>query len=62
MVEKERLKTRARQAEGITALMAKNNEKGIGRPKVNIAQAFFTDYKWYKAGEYGNMPAIKFAE
>lgn len=36
MAEKERLKIHQRQAEGIAALKAKNNGKGIGRPQLNI--------------------------
>jgi len=62
MAEKERLKTRARQAEGIAALKARNNGKGIGRPKADIPQDFLREYRKYKQGEYGNISAAKFAK
>jgi DNA invertase Pin-like site-specific DNA recombinase len=61
MAEKERLKTRQRQAEGIAALKARNNGKGIGRPKADIPQDFLREYRKYKQGEYGNISAAKFA-
>jgi DNA invertase Pin-like site-specific DNA recombinase len=62
MAEKERLKTKQRQAEGIEALKARNNGKGIGRPKADIPQDFLNEYKRFKSGEYGNMSAAKFAK
>lgn len=36
MAEKERLKIRQRQAEGIKALKQRNNGKGIGRPAISL--------------------------
>jgi DNA invertase Pin-like site-specific DNA recombinase len=62
MAEKERLKTRARQAEGIAALKARNGGKGIGRPKADVPQDFMREYRKYKQGEYGNISAAKFAK
>ena len=61
MAEKERLKTRQRQAEGIAALKARNEGKGIGRPKADIPQDFLTEYRKFKSGEYGKMSVAKFA-
>jgi len=62
MAEKERLKTRQRQAEGIAALKARNEGKGIGRPKADIPEGFLKEYRDYKAGKYGDMTAVKFAK
>lgn len=62
MAEKERLKTRHRQMEGIAALRARNKGRGIGRPKADIPQDFFNEYKRFKSGEYGNITAAKFAK
>lgn len=62
MAEKERLKTSTRQAEGIEALKARNDGKGIGRPKADIPQEFLVEYRRFKAGEYGNITASKFAK
>ncbi|HFL2500833.1 TPA: recombinase family protein [Clostridioides difficile] len=48
--EKERLKIRARQREGIELLKEKNNGKGIGRPKINFPQDWEEVYKSWKNG------------
>lgn len=50
MAEKERLKIRQRQMEGIKALRAKNNGNGIGRPKIDYPKNFKEVYKTWKNG------------
>jgi DNA invertase Pin-like site-specific DNA recombinase len=62
MAEKERHKTRQRQREGIDALRARNKGKGIGRPKAEIPEDFLKEYRDYKAGNYGDITATKFAK
>lgn len=59
MAEQERIKTRERQAQGIAALKAKNNGKGIGRPKVEYPDNFKEIYKKWKAGEITAVKAME---
>ncbi|WP_052085688.1 recombinase family protein [Clostridium sp. HMP27] len=56
MAEKERLKIRQRQAEGIAALKLRNNGKGIGRPKAEYPKEFEKVYTQWKAG---NITAVE---
>jgi DNA invertase Pin-like site-specific DNA recombinase len=62
IAEQERIKIRQRQAEGISALRARNNGKGIGRPKADIPEDFQKKYRKFKKGEYGDMTALGFAK
>lgn len=50
MAQKERDKIRSRQAEGIAALKARNNGKGIGRPvTIELSDSFIEAYRQWKA-------------
>lgn len=50
MAQKERDKIKARQAEGIAALRARNNGKGIGRPvTIELSESFIEAYKQWRA-------------
>lgn len=50
MAQKERDKIKSRQAEGIAALRARNNGKGIGRPvTIEISDRFIDSYVQWKA-------------
>jgi len=62
IAEQERIKIRQRQAEGISALRARNNGKGIGRPKADVPEDFQKKYRKFKKGEYGDMTALGFAK
>lgn len=59
MAQQERTKTRERQAQGIAALKAKNNGKGIGRPKVEYPDNFKEIYKKWKAGDITAVKAME---
>ena len=49
MAQKERDKIKSRQAEGIAALRARNNGKGIGRPvTIELSDGFIEAYKQWK--------------
>ena len=49
MAQKERDKIKSRQAEGIAALRARNNGKGIGRPvTIEVSDGFMEAYKQWK--------------
>lgn len=59
MAQKERDKIKSRQAEGIAALKAKNNGKGIGRPRtIEVSERFTEVYKQWKAEEYTAVKAM----
>lgn len=58
MAEKERLKIRQRQAEGIQALKQRNNGKGIGRPKAEYPQGYEKVYSQWKAGDITAVKAM----
>jgi DNA invertase Pin-like site-specific DNA recombinase len=58
MAEKERLKIRQRQAEGIALLKSKNNGKGVGRPKVEYPKEFKKVYSLWKSGEITAVNAM----
>lgn len=62
MAEKERLKTKQRQREGIEALKQRNNGNGIGRPKAEIPKDFIRKYEKFKAKGYGDITASEFAK
>ena len=49
--EKERLKIRQRQQEGINMLKEKNGGHGVGRPKISYPENFEEVYKTWKSGE-----------
>ncbi|HFL2493153.1 TPA: recombinase family protein [Clostridioides difficile] len=49
--EKERLKIKQRQSEGIQALKDKNNGHGVGRPKIDYPKNWSEIYKSWKSGE-----------
>ncbi|MCC0693884.1 recombinase family protein [Clostridioides sp. ZZV14-6387] len=51
MSEKERLKIRQRQQEGINMLKAKNGGKGIGRPKISYPSNWLEIYNKWKNKE-----------
>ena len=57
MVEQERIKTLARQAEGIAA--AKPQGKHLGRPKLKIPEDWDNIYRLWKAGEIKPAEARK---
>lgn len=57
MVEQERIKTLARQAEGIAA--AKLQGKHLGRPKLKIPEDWDNIYRLWKAGEIKPAEARK---
>lgn len=59
MAEKERLKNRERQAQGIQALRDRNNGKAIGRPVVELPKNFGRIYDQWKAGEITAVKAIQ---
>ena len=59
MAQKERDKIRSRQAEGIASLKARNNGKGIGRPKtIKVSDRFAEVYKQWKAGDFTAVKAM----
>lgn len=59
MAQKERDKIKSRQAEGIVALKAKNNGKGIGRPRtIEVSERFTEVYKQWKAEEFTAVKAM----
>lgn len=59
MAQKERDKIRSRQAEGISALKARNNGKGIGRPvTIEVSDKFLDAYKQWKEGEITAVKAM----
>ena len=61
MAQKERDKIKSRQADGISALRARNNGKGIGRPvTIDVSDRFDGVYKQWKA-EVG-ITAVKAME
>ncbi len=62
MAERERKKIRERQAQGIAALKAKNNGKGIGRPKIEYPDNFEETYKSWKVGEITAVKAMEILE
>ncbi|MBU3098419.1 MULTISPECIES: recombinase family protein [Clostridium] len=59
MAEQERMNIRTRQAEGIAVLKAKNNGKGIGRPKVDYPKEWKKVYKDWKAEEITAVKAME---
>lgn len=59
MSEKERLKIKQRQAEGIEALKNKNGGKGIGRPKAEYPKEFEKVYKQWKAEQISAVKAME---
>ncbi|MFB5839191.1 recombinase family protein [Clostridioides difficile] len=59
MAEKERLKIKQRQREGIELLKAKNNGKGIGRPKINYPSNWSEIYKSWKDKEITAKKAME---
>ncbi|MBU3176674.1 recombinase family protein [Clostridium estertheticum] len=59
MAEQERVNIRTRQAEGIAVLKAKNNGKGIGRPKVDYPKEWTNIYKEWKADEITAVKAME---
>lgn len=58
MAEKERLKIRQRQAEGIAILKANNNGNGIGRPKAEYPKEFEKSYTQWKSGDITAVNAM----
>jgi len=59
MAEQERTNIRTRQAEGIAILKAKNNGRGIGRPKADYPKEWQEVYAKWKAKE---LTAVKTME
>ncbi len=60
MAQKERDKIRSRQAEGIAALRARNNGKGIGRPVIiELSNRFTEVYNQWKAEEITAVKAME---
>ncbi|HBF1288373.1 TPA: recombinase family protein [Clostridioides difficile] len=59
MSEKERLKIRQRQQEGINMLKAKNGGKGIGRPKIDFPKNWSEIYKSWKDKEITAKKAMQ---
>lgn len=59
MSEKERLKNRERQAQGIQALRDRNGGKAIGRPALEVPKNFGKIYDQWKAKEITAIRAIQ---
>ncbi|HWQ41890.1 MAG TPA: recombinase family protein [Desulfosporosinus sp.] len=60
MAQKERDKIKSRQAEGISALKARNNGKGIGRPvTIEISDDFREAYKQWRGNEITAVKAME---
>jgi DNA invertase Pin-like site-specific DNA recombinase len=59
MAEKERLKIKQRQSEGIALLKAANNGNGIGRPITQYPKDFEKVYKLWKSGEIAAVKAME---
>lgn len=59
MAEKERLKIKQRQAEGIAALKLKNDGKGKGRPAIQQPAGFKKVYDEWKAGKITAVKAME---
>lgn len=59
MSEKERLKNRERQAQGIQALRDRNGGKAIGRPKIEMPKNFGRIYDQWKTGEITAVKAMQ---
>lgn len=59
MAEKERLKIKSRQREGIESLKNRNNGKGIGRPKAEYPINFNEVYSQWKSGNIKAVEAMK---
>lgn len=59
MAEKERLKIRSRQTEGIAILKAKNGGKGIGRPKAEYPKRWDEIYKQWEARDITAVKAME---
>ena len=59
VAHKERDSIKQRQAEGITALRARNGGKGIGRPSIEVSKDFTAAYKQWKANEITAVKAME---
>jgi len=60
MAQKERDKIKSRQTEGIAALKARNNGRGIGRPvTIEVSDSFIEAYRQWKAK---NITAVRAME
>lgn len=59
MAEKERLKNRERQAQGIQALRDRNGGKAVGRPAVELPKNFGKVYDQWKSGEITAVKAMQ---
>ena len=59
VAHKERDSIKQRQKEGITALRARNNGKGIGRPKIEVSKGFTDAFIQWKANEITAIKAME---
>lgn len=59
MAEKERIKIKQRQREGIEALKKRNGGKGIGRPSINYPSNWIEVYTKLKNGEINGIKAMQ---
>jgi len=58
VAHKERDSIKQRQKEGIAALRARNNGKGIGRPKIEVSKDFEDAFRKWKANEITGVQAM----
>jgi len=59
VAHKERDSIKQRQKEGITALKARNDGKGIGRPSIEVSKEFTAAYKQWKDNEITAVKAME---